>query len=175
MHTVNYCTLHHVVTKALHWAASCVFKCVFIVFSPLYSLPLTWSNAFLCVCAAPPFLIAIMTNSSALLIWDNTPQALVQYQVTLTGVSTPNPVTAAFFETQTFPAQGTNIQINGLVAGSTYNFSVTAFGEAGPSPSVFVINTTLEGCKFALHRQALSMIMYALKLKLLNACDSIWF
>lgn len=103
-----------------------------------------------------------MSNSSALVIWDDITQTPFLYQLNLTGVSTPNPVTAAFFETQTFETQSTNIQINGLVAGSTYNFSVVALTEAGPSPPVFVVNTTLEGCKFVLHEQELSMIMYAL-------------
>ena len=76
-------------------------------------------------------------------------------------MSTPNPVTAAFFATQTFVRQGTSVQVDGLLSGTTYQFSVRALGEAGPSPSVSVINTTLEGCELPLHMQTIfTIILY---------------
>ena len=100
-----------------------------------------------------------MTNSSVFLTWDDDPEPLSQYEISLTGVSTPNPVTAAFFATQTFTRQDSTLQIGGLLSGTTYQFSVRALGEAGPSPSVSVFNTTLEGCELLLHMQTVFMII----------------
>lgn len=93
-----------------------------------------------------------------LLTWDDEPEPFFIYEIFLTGVSTPNPVTAAFFQTQRFPVgQATSIQVNQLLAGSTYNFSVRAIGNAGPSPFVSVVNTTLDGCELPLD----SVLIYA--------------
>ena len=137
---------------------SLVFSCIL-----LYTLVFPVTDLIQClivlyVYAAPPFLTAITSNSSALLTWDDDPEPFFFYEIFLTGVSTPNPVTAAFFQTQRFPVgQATSIQVNQLLAGSTYNFSVRAIGNAGPSPFVSVVNTTLDGCELPLD----SVLIYA--------------
>lgn len=113
--------------------------------------------------AAPPFLFTeVLSNSSVFLMWDDIPEPTLQYQVLFTGISTPNPVAAAFFQTQNISVMfQTSTIISGLLPGSTYNFSVRVDDSvAGLSPPVSAINTTLEGCEFALDR---NLRMYVFK------------
>lgn len=71
--------------------------------------------------------------------------AFYMYELQYAGIQSPNPVSSDFFEPQTV-SLGNVVMFNltDLVPGSTYEFSVRAANEAGPSGFVTVINTTLE-------------------------------